>query len=123
MPVRDHRAADVKTIIAGSRSINNYQEVYKAIRESGFPITEVVSGGARGVDRLGEVFANAEGIPIKRFEPDWSRGKGAGFARNWDMAYYADALIAVWDGESSGTQQMIDCARKRKLRVHIHTVL
>ena len=43
----------MKTIIAGSRSITDIQLLYDAIRESGFQITEVVCGEARGADRLG----------------------------------------------------------------------
>lgn len=111
----------MKTIIAGSRSFKSYLFVRSVVKESGFDITEVVSGGAKGVDRLGEEYAKRHNIPVKRFNPDWSKGKGAGFARNWEMAFYANALIAVWDGESRGTKHMIDAAREVGLKVHIHT--
>lgn len=77
--------------------------------ESGFTITEVVSGTARGVDRLGEWWAEEHHIPLIQFPPNWeSYGKGAGMVRNKEMAYYADALIAVWDGKSKGTKHMVD---------------
>jgi len=97
----------MKVIIAGSRSIKDPQIVLMAISESGFDITEVVSGGAVGVDRIGEAYARRNKIPIKHFLPDWSLGKGAGFIRNGEMAKYADALIAVWDRQSHGTLNMI----------------
>ena len=98
----------MKVIIAGSRTITDYNVVFSAIRNSGYKITEVVSGGAKGVDRLGERYAHENGIPVKRFLPDWRElGKAAGPVRNADMAEYADALIAIWDGKSAGTRHMI----------------
>lgn len=112
----------MKTIIAGSRSITNYKVVEEAIKESGFTITEVVSGCARGVDRLGESYGLNNDIPIKKFEPDWSLGKIAGILRNKRMGDYAIALIAIWDGESTGTKHMIDYAKKKGLVVFVKTV-
>ncbi|MFM7858006.1 MAG: SLOG family protein, partial [Flammeovirgaceae bacterium] len=91
----------MKTIVAGSRGIADYEVVLAAIRQSGFEVTEVVSGTARGVDKLGERYAIENVIPITRFVPDWDKhGKRAGYLRNTEMGDYADALIAVWDGES-----------------------
>jgi hypothetical protein len=82
--------------------------VYLAVHQSPFDITEVVSGGARGVDTYGTDWALERNIPIKLFRPDWDKfGKGAGFIRNTQMAEYADALVAVWDGQSKGTAHMI----------------
>jgi len=103
----------MKVIIAGSRSITDRKPVWKAIDASGFSITEVVSGNADGVDKLGELWAASENIPVKRFLPDWKRlGKKAGIVRNQEMGKYADALIAVWNGKSLGTAYMIGYMRK-----------
>lgn len=111
----------MKVIIAGSREGITANDVDTAIRESGFVITEVVSGGARGVDRMGEQYARYYGIPIRQFIPDWNGiGKSAGFRRNEQMADYADALIAVWDAVSHGTEHMIRTAEKRGLAVFVH---
>lgn len=112
----------MKVIIAGSRHITDYVEVCSAIRKSDFHITEVVSGCAKGPDTLGIEWANNRRIPVKRFPADWSRGSGAGLARNWEMSYYAEGLIALWDGQSKGTKHMIDAARSRGLQVHVHLV-
>ena len=110
----------MKTIIAGSRGINDYSIVRQAILESRFEITEIVSGGAYGVDTLGERYARENNIPIKRFLPDWNKyGKKAGILRNQEMGDYADALIAIWDGKSRGTKFMIDYAKKKGLRVFV----
>ena len=111
----------MKTIIAGSRGMDNYDFIKSTIIESGFEITEVVSGGARGVDRLGERYAKEMGIPIKQFIPDWDGlGKKAGHVRNREMGDYADALIALWDGESKGTKGMIEYAQKKGLKVYVY---
>lgn len=111
----------MKTIIAGSRSITCPFVVAKCVEQSGFLITEVVCGGARGVDRLGYEWAARNGIRVKSIIPDWDgRGRGAGLARNQDMADYADALIAIWDGESRGTKDMIDRANKKGLKIYIY---
>lgn len=110
----------MKTIIAGSRGITDIRRVVAAVADSGFTISEVVSGGARGVDRLGEQYAARNGVPVRRFIPDWDgKGKVAGFIRNREMAEYADALIAIWDGQSRGTWNMIEEARKRNLKVFV----
>lgn len=111
----------MKVIIAGSRGITSQSIVEEAMEEAGFPVvTEVVSGTARGVDRLGEAWAEMRDIPVKRFPADWDRyGKSAGYRRNQDMAKYADALVAVWDGESKGTGHMIDIMRAAGKRVFI----
>jgi hypothetical protein len=99
----------MKVIIAGSREITNYQVVLEAIAESGFEITEVVCGMARGIDLLGKRWADENGIPVKPFPAKWEKyGRThAGRLRNTDMKYYADALIAIHDGESTGTKDMI----------------
>lgn len=109
----------MKVIIAGSREITSYQVVKDAWLTSEFGMTEVVSGGARGVDRLGEKLAEELSLPVQKFIPDWELGKGAGYVRNKAMANYADALIAVWDGVSKGTKNMIDEMKKLGKPVHI----
>ena len=111
----------MKTIVAGSRSITNKEVVLRAVKESGFNITEVVSGRALGVDTLGEEIAKDMGLPVKPFPANWGKyGPGAGFLRNSEMADYAEALIAVWDGDSPGTADMISKMGKRKKKIFIH---
>lgn len=111
----------MKTIIAGSRNIQDLRFVEQAIEESGFNITQVVCGCARGVDDLGRKWAgNGNRIPVKLFMAKWNKlGKSAGYIRNKQMAEYADALIAIWDGESKGTKHMIDLAKERGLKVFV----
>ena len=111
----------MKVIIAGSRTITDCTIVSEAISKAGFDITEIVSGGAVGVDRCGEWYAAHHNIPIKRFLADWRRyGRKAGPIRNGQMADYADALVAVWDGASTGTKNMIELAERNGLKVFVH---
>lgn len=111
----------MKVIIAGSRDVTEYQAVVKAILDSGIEVTTVVSGGARGVDRLGERYARETDLDLEIFKADWdTHGKRAGYLRNVEMSKNADALIAIWDGKSRGTKHMIDIATGRKLRVYVH---
>jgi predicted Rossmann fold nucleotide-binding protein DprA/Smf involved in DNA uptake len=112
----------MKTIIAGSRTIRDMDTVTKAIMDSGFSITAVVSGMAAGVDSLAVQYAIANGIEYIAMPADWSQGRGAGYRRNEQMAEVADALIAVWDGISRGTMHMINIARKRGLKVYVYNL-
>lgn len=113
----------MKVIIAGSRVFGDYEllkEKCCKILSNYHPDIEVVSGTANGADKLGERFAEEMNYPIKRFPAEWEKlGRGAGYARNVQMAFYADALIAFWDGESRGTKHMIDIAREKGLMVRV----
>lgn len=108
----------MKTIIAGSRHITDYDVVLEAIKKSGFHISEVVCGTAKGVDSLGERYGKLEDILVKRFPAKWNEhGNKAGILRNIQMAQYADALILVWDGKSKGSANMLKEAKKRYLKI------
>lgn len=132
----------MKVIIAGDREIRDLDIINRAVKKSGFDIKEVVSGGARGVDKCGEDWANANNLPIKRFVANWNDlnhkdaiikdrvnpwnkrieryNANAGFARNEEMAKYADALIAIQTaGPTNGTQDMIKRAKAHNLKVYI----
>ena len=73
----------MKTIIAGSRSVAHQYMVDKSMKHCPWEITEVVSGTAKGVDQLGEVWAEKNSIPVKQFPAKWNvKGKidrGAGY--------------------------------------------
>lgn len=112
-----------RVIIAGGRDFDDFRtlsEVCMFMLQNKENV-EIVSGTANGADKLGEQFARFMGYPIKQFLPNWDEfGKSAGYRRNKEMAEYADALIAFWDGESKGTKHMIDLAQKMNLKVKIH---
>lgn len=117
----------MKTIIAGSRGILDLATVSAACEMAelvaGITPTVVFSGAAKGVDTLGEEWALARGIPIQRFPAPWGRlPKSAGKLRNVQMGKGADALIAVWDGQSTGTAHMISIMRRHGKPVWVHEV-
>ena len=118
----------MKVIIAGSRDITDYGLLLQAIQESGFEITHVISGGARGVDTLAEKYAKEHEIPITIYYAQWNKfaaigqTKRAGHERNKVMAENGEALVALWDGHSAGTGNMVDNARTRGLKIYVKTV-
>ena len=112
----------MKVIIAGGRDFNDYDQLrsYCDYLLQNKDEIEVVSGCARGADKLGERYAEERGYAIKRFPADWgTHGKSAGYLRNEEMADYADALIVFWDGQSKGTEHMINIAEKESLKIRI----
>lgn len=113
-----------RLIVAGSRDFDDYELLSERLSffllKKNFREIEIVSGGAKGADALGERFAEEHGIPLKVFKAEWDiHGRSAGPIRNVAMAKYADALVAFWDGQSKGTAHMIKMARKRGLLVRV----
>ncbi len=123
----DQAQKEVKVVIAGSRDIQDEQHVFDALdsvlklfTDNGLRITEVVSGGARGPDKLGEKWAIERDIEVRVMPADWDRiGKRAGMVRNAQMADYADAAIIFWDGHSRGTANMISNMKMRDKPCHV----
>jgi len=129
----------VKVIIAGSRSITSYDVVDLAIRkaceEHNITITEIIEGEAPGVDKLARMWAINNNIPYDPNPADWKNINApgakvrqgrygpynalAGYWRNEIMANKGQALIAIWDGKSRGTLDMINKARRQGLLVVI----
>lgn len=112
----------MKVIIAGGRDFNNYSILFEKCERILKDVTseiEVVNGLAKGADTLGGKFAKEKGYKTKEFPADWTKGKIAGYLRNNQMAKYADALIAFWDGKSKGTKSMIELAKKYNLKIRI----
>jgi len=123
----------MKTIIAGSRSIArisprrwDYDQLAAileaAVLDSGFKITEVISGGAGGPDRAGEQWAARNAVQATVIKPNWKLGRGAGLIANRQLAEAGEALIALYDGESTGTQDMIDHMKAASMPVHVVVV-
>lgn len=97
-----------KVIIAGGRDFDNAQMVEDTMKQLDIIVTEVVCGCARGADSLGRDWAHKHDIPVTEFPADWNTyGNYAGVKRNHEMGDYADYLVAFWDGQSSGTRDMI----------------
>lgn len=113
----------MRTIIAGTRTLTR-EDTAAAVQACPWQITAVVCGEARGPDTFGREFAHHFDLPVSSHPADWGGplGKGAGFARNEDMAHEADALLAVWDGQSPGTRHMIEYMSSLGKPVYVHAV-
>jgi hypothetical protein len=113
----------MKVIIAGSRHMpfSSFPLIGQAVEKSGYNITEVVCGMARGADQFGAKWAYENKIPVKKFPANWDEhGKAAGPIRNAEMAMYADAaIIFIWDG-SRGSADMD--RKMRNLKKPVFTV-
>jgi len=122
----------MKLIIAGSRDFKSIDLIPVALKEFNLKlattndevnkgaINEIVSGGARGIDQFARTYAAALGVCCKEIPADWNKyGKSAGYIRNKQMAEYGDELLAIWDGHSKGTLNMITEMKKLNKPVHI----
>jgi hypothetical protein len=105
----------MRVIIAGSRTITDYSIIEKAVLLSGFDITTVISGTARGVDQLGEEYAQCHNIPIEQYFANWDLyGKSAGYKRNELMATKADGAIVIIKDHSKGSTHMVNIMKAAK---------
>lgn len=107
-----------RVVICGGRDYtfrNSDYELLNALHEK-HRFTLVISGGARGADMYGEIWARLNNIPVRVFAAEWDRyGKAAGPMRNQVMAERADALIAFEGGR--GTADMLRRAKERGLLI------
>lgn len=111
-------------VVAGSRGFMSYELLESSLKDIlvGYRPSEIeiISGGARGADQLGERFARDYNCHLKIMPAEWDLyGKGAGYRRNADMAIYANStddidgkVVCFWDGISKGTTHMINLAKK-----------
>jgi hypothetical protein len=111
-----------KIIIAGGRLFDDYDFLEESVWHiMGDGKHVIVSGGAKGADTLGELFAKSHGLKVEHHPADWYKyGRGAGFKRNLEMARSADMLVAFWDGKSKGTRGMIMDAIHEGLELHVY---
>ena len=138
----NNQKTPLKVIICGSRTFDDYNYLEREVRKMfqeltsygflyGSPdkdsdLIEIVSGGAKGADRLGEQFAEEYGLWYKIMPADWDKyGKQAGIIRNKEMVDYVynencyKVLIAFWDGQSKGTQQCFNYAKEKGFNIRI----
>lgn len=104
----------MKLAIIGSRTLKE-SDISRFIPAG---VTEIVSGGAKGVDAQGAAYAREHGIPLTEFLPDYARyGRGAPHRRNRQIAAYAEAALVFWDGRSRGTQHTVALFRAQGKQV------
>lgn len=112
-------------LIAGSRTINDYEFVQNKLKNLVHKTVEVVSGGATGADALGKKWATQNNIKHTEMRADWDiHGKSAGHRRNKRMAEYLKIkenplVVVFWDGSSPGSKNMIENALSLKLNTMV----
>jgi hypothetical protein len=96
--------------------VKNYVDSLREI----YPVSEIVSGGARGVDALGKRYAEENGLLYTEFPAEWDKyGKSAGYKRNVLIVDHAEYLLAFWDQKSPGTKHSIDLAKKKGIPIGV----
>ena len=109
----------MRIAIIGSRGYAHPEEVIDYVDSLDLSVI-VVSGECKdGPDKIAEDRAKDRGMTFEGYPADWTKGKGAGFVRNGDIAKACDRLKAFWDGESNGTMDTIKKALKLKKPVSI----
>lgn len=112
----------MRLAIIGSRSFTDVElaeRVFISFFQKG-KVSLIVSGGARGADLIGREISKRHSIELLEFIPDWDGlGKSAGFIRNRKIIESSDMVLAFHDGESRGTQNSLDVAKKLKKPVFV----
>lgn len=99
----------MKIAIVGSRNLT----LDVAPFLEGEEVSEIVSGGAHGIDKCAELYAEKTGVKIKIFPPRYELyGKAAPLRRNTEIVEYADKVYIFWDGSSRGSAFVRDLCIK-----------
>lgn len=118
----------MNVIVAGSRAIADEEYIYSVIDDvlhsNDIHVKKIISGGANGVDKIAIEYAKERNLSYHVENAQWKHyGKQAGMIRNFEMSKLGDILIAIWDGHSKGTKNMIDiCNKNRHARKNILNV-
>lgn len=106
----------MRVAIVGSRGLK-VDDLEKYLPDH---VTEIISGGARGVDSCAREYANRKSIHLTEYLPNYKKyGRGAPLRRNITIVENADLVLAFWDGQSHGTKHVIDHCRKSGVPVQV----
>lgn len=106
----------MKLAIVGSRKITSL-DLDRYLPNN---VTEIVSGGAKGIDTIARQYAIEHDIKLTEFLPDYQTyGKSAPLKRNILIINHADQVFAFWDGESSGTKFVINNCKKLNVPIRV----
>ena len=109
----------MKVAVIGSRNLLPF-DLGKYIPES---VSEIISGGAKGVDSMAKNYAITHNIILTEYLPEYNRyGKGAPLKRNIKIIEEANRVIAFWDGKSKGTKFVIEECKKRGKEIDVYVM-
>lgn len=107
----------MKLAVIGSRTltVNDLQHYLPK------DVTEIVSGGAKGIDMCARQYAHTSGLKLTEFIPEYEKyGRRAPLIRNLKIISYADEVIAFWDGKSRGTKYVIDNCKSSNIKITVY---
>ena len=109
----------MKVAVIGSRGLS-VSDLGRYLPEN---TTEIVSGGAKGVDTSAREYALSHEIKLTEFLPEYTKyGRSAPLKRNITIIEYSDIVLAFWDGKSRGTKFVIDNCRKLGVEVRVYII-
>ena len=109
----------MKLAIVGSRNLF-IDNIEKYIPEG---TTEIISGGAKGVDSCAKSYALSKNLTYTEFIPEYNKyGRAAPIVRNKEIVSYSDTVLVFWDGKSKGTKSVIDLCKKSATKIIIHII-
>ncbi|MBR2176773.1 MAG: DUF2493 domain-containing protein [Clostridia bacterium] len=107
----------MKTAVIGSRNLS-VDDLGRYLPKN---TTEIVSGGAKGIDACAREYARQNNITLTEFLPEYNKfGRYAPLKRNLEIIDYADEVIAFWDGKSKGTGFVIDNCKKKNKKITVY---
>ena len=107
----------MKVAVVGSRNLT-VTDLRRYLPQG---VTEIVSGGARGIDTCAREYAQRNGLKLTEFFPDYQKyGRTAPLKRNLQIIAYADIVVVFWDGESHGTKFVIERCRKMNKKIILY---
>lgn len=102
----------MRLAVIGSREFSDARLMADELEQHRETTTQLVSGGARGADKMSERWARKHGIETSIYYPNHKQYRHPYHHRNRLIAENCDLLVAFWNGRSSGTRYTIDYARK-----------
>lgn len=107
----------MKVAVIGSRGL----EVENLEKYLPKETTEIISGGAKGIDACARNYAKSHGIKLTEILPEYEKfGRAAPLKRNDKIIERADILLAFWDGKSRGTSYVIEKSKRSGKRIKVY---
>ena len=107
----------MKVAVIGSRTLDIIN-LGKYLPEN---TTEIISGGATGVDTSAKKYALTNNIKLTEFLPEYGKyGRLAPLIRNTQIIENADIVLAFWDGKSRGTKDVIEKCREKGIEIKVY---
>ena len=116
------KSRKINIAIIGSRTFNDYERLKTTFEKlnTEYKFATIVSGGAKGADKLAEKIAEEFQIKMIIFLANWEKhNKKAGILRNFDIINNSDVVLACWDGQSKGTKHAIELTTKLNKKLYL----